>query len=212
MIINLRPMTAYQTCHSRYGTHLNSSNPFSQTSKRPHSFSRCQSPLTGCYYHYSFQWTYPGPSFEIIDGCYTNRPQNLNLTLAFFPLEHHLQRRLLWQGRLGRQPPDFNFIGVTSNGVISVLRLYSHWVSGLLLVRNTSRLPHLGWLVWREKRRRGDHYSSLLLLASDEALNPVCIQVLRGHWENNTEKQHEWWGKWLQSPVRLHLLLNNKLR
>lgn len=66
-------------------------------------------------------------------------------------------------------------------GVISVLRLYSHWVLGSLLARNTSRLPHLGWLVCREKRGIGDHYSSLLLLASDEALNPICMQVLRGH-------------------------------
>lgn len=70
-----------------------------------------------------------------------------------------------------------------------MLRLYSHWVSGSPLARNTSRLPHLGWLVCREKRGRGNHYSSLLLLASDEALNPICMQVLRGHWGNNTEKQ-----------------------
>lgn len=105
--------------------------------------------------------------------------------------------------------PDFNFIGVNSNEVISVLWLYSHWVSDSPLVHNTFRLPHLGWLVCREKKRRGNHYSSLLLLAWDEALNPACMQVLRGHWENNTEKQHEWCDKQPQSPVQLHLLLNN---
>ena len=76
-------------------------------------------------------------------------------------------------------------------GIISYLRLYSHWVSGSLLVRNTSRLPHLGWLVCKGKTERGGHYSSLLLLASDEALNPVCLLALRGHWENNRREQHE---------------------
>lgn len=104
LLVTLRPATACQTCRSLCGTHSNSSKPFRRSSKRPHSFS--QSPLTGCYYHYSFQWTYAGPSFKVSDGCYTNRPQNSNPTLAFFPPpEHHLQRRLLWQGRLGRQPP-----------------------------------------------------------------------------------------------------------
>lgn len=105
--------------------------------------------------------------------------------------------------------PDFNFIEVNSNGVISMLRLYSHWASGSPLVCNTSRPPHFGWLVCREKRGRGNHYSSLLLLARDEALNPACMRALRGHWENNTEKQHEWWGKLLQLLARLHLLVSN---
>lgn len=80
---------------------------------------------------------------------------------------------------------DFNFaVPIRVNMVmrmIGQLWLYSHWVSGSLLVHNTSRLPHLGWLVCKGKTGRGNHYSSLLLLASDEALNPVCILELRGH-------------------------------
>lgn len=148
-----------------------------------------QSPLTGCYYHYSFQWTYAGPSFKVSDGCYTNRPQNSNPTLAFFPplsitYKDDCCDKVDWAG----SHLDFNFIELNSNGVISVLRLYSHWVSGWPLVCNTSRPPHFGWLVCREKRGRGNHYSSLLLLAWDEALNPACMQAFRGQWENNTEE------------------------
>lgn len=207
-------MTTCQTCHSLCGTHLNGSKPLRRSCKRPHSFPESES-RTGCYYHFSFQWTYAGPSFKSqwwmlhkqTTEVKPDPPRNPPAPPPSITYKVDCCDKVDWAG----SHPDLHFTGLNSDGVISVSPLHSHWVSGSPLVRNTSRPPHFDWLVCREKRGRGNHYSFVLLLAWDEALNPACMRALRGHWENNAEKQHEWWGKRLQSLVPPPLLVSNNM-
>lgn len=90
-------------------------------------------------------------------------------------------------------------------GMISSLWLYSHWVSGSLLARNTSRLPHLGWLVCKGKTER-----LLIFIAPGFiwGLEPCVFTGTQGSLRKNTDG-NSMSDETFRFLIRWHLSLDN---